>query len=204
MPILDEAREVAGIVDAEAKPRGFFGAERLAVIAALALVARRRPAVTAGARDPRAASSTSAAQVAVDRLDLTIPQGEFHALLGPNGAGKTTTLRIVAGLAAGGFRHACAVLGHDVARRSHRGQARARLPARRSDALRQARRARVPRVRRRPLEHRRRRRARARAEELLAHARPRRQGERERVEALLARHAPEAGARRRAHPRSAR
>lgn len=35
---------------------------------------------------------------AVDRLNLTIPQGEFHALLGPNGAGKTTTLRMVAGL----------------------------------------------------------------------------------------------------------
>lgn len=35
---------------------------------------------------------------AVDRLDLRIPQGEFHALLGPNGAGKTTTLRMVAGL----------------------------------------------------------------------------------------------------------
>jgi putative methionine-R-sulfoxide reductase with GAF domain len=39
VPILDEAREVVGIVDAEAKPRGFFGAERAAVIAALALVA---------------------------------------------------------------------------------------------------------------------------------------------------------------------
>jgi len=39
VPILDEGREVVGIVDAEAKPRGFFGAERLAVIAALALVA---------------------------------------------------------------------------------------------------------------------------------------------------------------------
>jgi ABC-2 type transport system ATP-binding protein len=35
---------------------------------------------------------------AVDRLDLTIPPGEFYALLGPNGAGKTTTLRLVAGL----------------------------------------------------------------------------------------------------------
>ncbi|MGZ5105531.1 MAG: ATP-binding cassette domain-containing protein, partial [Usitatibacter sp.] len=35
---------------------------------------------------------------AVDRLDLVIPRGQFHALLGPNGAGKTTTLRIVAGL----------------------------------------------------------------------------------------------------------
>jgi hypothetical protein len=30
---------VAGIVDAEAKPKGFFGAERLAVIAALAIAA---------------------------------------------------------------------------------------------------------------------------------------------------------------------
>jgi putative methionine-R-sulfoxide reductase with GAF domain len=39
VPILDDARQVAGIVDAEAKPKGFFGAERLAVIAALALVA---------------------------------------------------------------------------------------------------------------------------------------------------------------------
>jgi putative methionine-R-sulfoxide reductase with GAF domain len=38
VPVLDDSREVAGIVDAEAKPRGFFGAERLAVIAALALV----------------------------------------------------------------------------------------------------------------------------------------------------------------------
>ncbi|MGZ5067673.1 MAG: GAF domain-containing protein [Usitatibacter sp.] len=39
VPILDANREVAGIIDAEAKPKGFFGAERLAVIAALALVA---------------------------------------------------------------------------------------------------------------------------------------------------------------------
>lgn len=38
VPIIDESREVAGIVDAEAKRRGFFGAERLAVVAALAIV----------------------------------------------------------------------------------------------------------------------------------------------------------------------
>ena len=37
---------------------------------------------------------------AVDRLDLTVQQGELYALLGPNGAGKTTTLRMVAGLLA--------------------------------------------------------------------------------------------------------
>jgi L-methionine (R)-S-oxide reductase len=39
VPILDDAREVAGIVDVEANPKGFFGADRLAVVAALALVA---------------------------------------------------------------------------------------------------------------------------------------------------------------------
>lgn len=39
VPILTAAGEVAGIVDAEAKPRSFFGAERLAVVAAIALVA---------------------------------------------------------------------------------------------------------------------------------------------------------------------
>ena len=50
---------------------------------------------------------------AVDSLDLTIPQGEFHALLGPNGAGKTTTLRIVAGLLRADAGRVT-VLGHDV------------------------------------------------------------------------------------------
>ncbi len=51
---------------------------------------------------------------AVDRLDLVIPTGEFHALLGPNGAGKTTTLRIVAGLLKADAG-SVSVLGHDVA-----------------------------------------------------------------------------------------
>ncbi len=36
--------------------------------------------------------------VAIDRLDLTVANGEFVVLLGPTGAGKTTTLRLVAGL----------------------------------------------------------------------------------------------------------
>jgi len=39
VPILDESRGVTGIVDAEANPKGFFGADRLAVLAALAIVA---------------------------------------------------------------------------------------------------------------------------------------------------------------------
>ena len=40
VPILDDGQEAVGIVDLEAKPRGFFGADRLAVAAALAFVAR--------------------------------------------------------------------------------------------------------------------------------------------------------------------
>src|SRR5689334_15218687 len=39
VPILDGARNVVGIVDAEADPKGFFGAERLAVVAAVAIAA---------------------------------------------------------------------------------------------------------------------------------------------------------------------
>ena len=35
---------------------------------------------------------------ALDRLDLSVRQGEVHGFLGPNGAGKTTTLRILLGL----------------------------------------------------------------------------------------------------------
>jgi ABC-2 type transport system ATP-binding protein len=36
--------------------------------------------------------------VAVDRLTLTVGEGEVFGLLGPNGAGKTTTIRMLAGL----------------------------------------------------------------------------------------------------------
>jgi spermidine/putrescine transport system ATP-binding protein len=35
--------------------------------------------------------------VAIDRIDLTVEDGEFFSLLGPSGCGKTTTLRIIAG-----------------------------------------------------------------------------------------------------------
>lgn len=36
--------------------------------------------------------------LALDHLDLTIPQGEFFAFLGPNAAGKTTTIKLLTGL----------------------------------------------------------------------------------------------------------
>jgi ABC-2 type transport system ATP-binding protein len=51
--------------------------------------------------------------VAVDRLTLTVPQGELFALLGPNGAGKTTAIKMLTGLlrpTAGNVR----VCGHDL------------------------------------------------------------------------------------------
>src|SRR5437763_2825462 len=37
-------------------------------------------------------------KLAVDRLSLTVPQGELFAFLGPNGAGKTTTIKMLCGL----------------------------------------------------------------------------------------------------------
>src|SRR5688500_1388172 len=36
--------------------------------------------------------------LALDRVDLTIPDGEFFGLLGPNGAGKTTLISSVCNL----------------------------------------------------------------------------------------------------------
>ena len=33
--------------------------------------------------------------LAVDALDLSIPQGELFSLLGVNGAGKTTTIKML-------------------------------------------------------------------------------------------------------------
>ena len=37
--------------------------------------------------------------LAVDRIDLTVGQGEFVVVLGPSGCGKTTALRLIAGFA---------------------------------------------------------------------------------------------------------
>jgi ABC-2 type transport system ATP-binding protein len=38
------------------------------------------------------------AKVAVDHIDIAVPQGEVWGFLGPNGSGKTTTIRMLCGL----------------------------------------------------------------------------------------------------------
>ena len=43
-------------------------------------------------------SQTNKAFVALDSIDLDIPQGSFFGLLGPNGAGKSTLINILAGI----------------------------------------------------------------------------------------------------------
>lgn len=45
-----------------------------------------------------AGTKKSPPKLALDAIDLAIPQGSMFALLGPNGAGKSTTINIMAGL----------------------------------------------------------------------------------------------------------
>ncbi|HEV8630565.1 MAG TPA: ATP-binding cassette domain-containing protein, partial [Thermoanaerobaculia bacterium] len=50
--------------------------------------------------------------VAVDGIDLAVPEGSFYGFLGPNGAGKSTTIKCLTGLlrpSAGSVR----ILGRD-------------------------------------------------------------------------------------------
>jgi ABC-2 type transport system ATP-binding protein len=56
--------------------------------------------------------------VAVDGLDLTVPEGGVFGFLGPNGSGKTTTIRCLLGLvrpSSGG----CRIMGADAQRDLH-------------------------------------------------------------------------------------
>lgn len=46
----------------------------------------------------RAVTKAFGADIAVEKMNLTVPDGAFVVLLGPTGAGKTTTLRLIAGL----------------------------------------------------------------------------------------------------------
>jgi ABC-2 type transport system ATP-binding protein len=46
----------------------------------------------------RGLAKTFGENVAVDRVELTVPAGSFFGLVGPNGAGKTTTIGMAVGL----------------------------------------------------------------------------------------------------------
>jgi ABC-type Na+ transport system ATPase subunit NatA len=46
-------------------------------------------------------------QVAVDGLDMAVPEGGVFGFLGPNGAGKTTPIRCLLGLVAARARAGC-------------------------------------------------------------------------------------------------
>jgi ABC-2 type transport system ATP-binding protein len=52
-------------------------------------------ATSHGAIELRAVRKTFGPKVAVEGLDLSIPQGAIVGLIGPNGAGKTTSIRMV-------------------------------------------------------------------------------------------------------------
>jgi ABC-2 type transport system ATP-binding protein len=60
------------------------------------------PVDTASPRAPvlvlRELTKSFRGSVAVDGIDLVVPEGTFYGLVGPNGAGKTTTLSMIAGL----------------------------------------------------------------------------------------------------------
>ena len=57
------------------------------------------PVSTVAAIELRALCKTFGQLRAVDRLTLTVEQGEIFGLLGPNGSGKTTTINLISGLA---------------------------------------------------------------------------------------------------------
>src|SRR5438034_3214644 len=50
------------------------------------------------ARAPRNLRKSYGARLALDGLDLSVPEGVVYGFLGPNGAGKTTTMRLLTGL----------------------------------------------------------------------------------------------------------
>ena len=48
--------------------------------------------------DVRGLTKRFGAKVAVDHIDIQVPEGEVWGFLGPNGSGKTTTIRMLCGL----------------------------------------------------------------------------------------------------------
>src|SRR3989454_4598504 len=60
------------------------------------------------------------ATVAVDSLDLSVPEGGVFGFLGPNGSGKTTTIRCLLGLVSPSSARSLRLLGSDPRRDLHR------------------------------------------------------------------------------------
>jgi ABC-2 type transport system ATP-binding protein len=54
--------------------------------------------VTGFAIDVKGLTKRFGRKVAVDHIDIAVPQGEVWGFLGPNGSGKTTTIRMLCGL----------------------------------------------------------------------------------------------------------
>jgi len=54
--------------------------------------------VTTPAIDVHGLTKCFGRKVAVDHVDITVPEGEVWGFLGPNGSGKTTTIRMLCGL----------------------------------------------------------------------------------------------------------
>ncbi len=86
-----------------------LGEWRLAGNAELPIPASRTGSLAIEARDLVKRFDGS---IAVDGVDLAVPEGSIYGILGPNGAGKTTTLRMLLGIIDpdSGFRR---VLGHE-------------------------------------------------------------------------------------------
>ena len=56
------------------------------------------PNASALAIDVRGLTKRFGGKVAVDAIDIAVPEGEVWGFLGPNGSGKTTTIRMLCGL----------------------------------------------------------------------------------------------------------
>ena len=54
--------------------------------------------MSALAIDVRGLTKRCGAKLAVDHIDIAVPQGQVWGFLGPNGSGKTTTIRMLCGL----------------------------------------------------------------------------------------------------------
>jgi ABC-2 type transport system ATP-binding protein len=69
--------------------------------------------------DVRGLTKRFGPKVAVDHIDIKVPEGEVWGFLGPNGSGKTTTIRMLCGLLTVDDGHGTC-LGHDIRREAEK------------------------------------------------------------------------------------